>query len=126
MKSTLTLLIASTALTVAIGQPVWSAMRAPADAATAPWFLAIFDNGEKALPLVFVSGDDDDDDDDNRRYRRASREDDDDDDDDDCEGDDDDDDDCRGNARRSAPTGPVAPPSNGLFGTGAPPQVQVN
>ena len=33
---------------------------------------------------------------------------------------------CRGGARNPAPAGTVAPPQNGLFGNGAPPQVQVN
>src|SRR5690606_42074762 len=37
----------------------------------------------------------------------------------------DEDDDRRG-ARNSAPAGTVAPPQNGLFGNGAPPQVQVH
>jgi len=37
----------------------------------------------------------------------------------------DDDDDSRG-AGNPAPAGTVAPPQNGLFGTGAPPQAQVN
>ncbi|TCM88219.1 PepSY domain-containing protein [Rhodovulum steppense] len=37
-----------------------------------------------------------------------------------------DEDDDRGGARNPAPAGSVAPPQNGLFGTGAPPQVQVN
>ncbi|ALI56578.1 PepSY domain-containing protein [Celeribacter marinus] len=37
-----------------------------------------------------------------------------------------DDDDDRSGARNSAPAGSVAPPQNGLFGNGAPPQVQVN
>ena len=37
-----------------------------------------------------------------------------------------DDDDGRGGARNPAPAGTVAPPQNGLFGNGAPPQVQVN
>ena len=55
---------------------------------------------------------------------RRGHDDDDDDDDDDC--DDDDDDECRGGARNPAPAGTVAPPQNGLFGNGAPPQVQVN
>lgn len=36
------------------------------------------------------------------------------------------DDDDRGGARNPAPAGSVAPPQNGLFGNGAPPQVQVN
>ena len=37
----------------------------------------------------------------------------------------DDDDDSRG-VRNPAPAGTVAPPQNGLFGNGTPPQVQVN
>lgn len=36
------------------------------------------------------------------------------------------DEDDRGDTRNPAPTGTVAPPQNGLFGNGAPPQVQVN
>jgi hypothetical protein len=36
-----------------------------------------------------------------------------------------DDDDDRSDARNPAPAGSVAPPQNGLFGNGAPPQVQV-
>ena len=37
-----------------------------------------------------------------------------------------DEDDDPGGARNPAPAGTVAPPQNGLFGNGAPPQVQVN
>ena len=123
MKKTLTLLVASTALTAAIGVPAWSAMQAPADGGLRP-FAALFEESPQAMPLVLASDDDDDDD---RGWREGSRrghDDDDDDDDDDC--DDDDDDDCRGGARNPAPAGTVAPPQNGLFGNGAPPQVQVN
>jgi hypothetical protein len=36
------------------------------------------------------------------------------------------DEDNRGGARNPPPSGTVAPPQNGLFGNGAPPQVQVN
>jgi len=36
------------------------------------------------------------------------------------------DDDDRGGARNPAPAGSAQPPQNGLFGNGAPPQVQVN
>ena len=36
------------------------------------------------------------------------------------------DDDRRGGARTPTPAGTVAPPRNGLFGNGAPPQVRVN
>ena len=123
MRKTLTLLVASTALTAAIGLPAWSAMHAPADESLRP-VAAPFEERAQALPLILAS---DDDDDDNRGYVQSSRrghDDDDDDDDDDC--DDDDDDECRGGARNPAPAGTVAPPQNGLFGNGAPPQVQVN
>ena len=127
MNKTLTLLVASTALTAAIGVPAWSAMQAPAESVLRP-VAALFDEASQDMPLVLASDDDDDDD----RRRDGSRRDDDDDDDDDeddddddCD-DDDDDDDCRGGARNPAPAGTVAPPQNGLFGNGAPPQVQVN
>ncbi|KAA8606105.1 hypothetical protein AL036_15980 [Salipiger aestuarii] len=124
MKKTLTLLAATTALTAAIGVPAWSAMQAPADSMLRP-VAALFDDASQDMPLILASDDDDDD-----RWRDGSRrghddDDDDDEDDDDCD-DDDDDDDCRGGARNPAPAGTVAPPQNGLFGNGAPPQVQVN
>jgi hypothetical protein len=121
MKKTLTLLAATTALTAALGVPAWSAMQAPAEGVLRP-VAALFDDAPQMMPLVLASDDEDDDD---RRWRETSRRghDDDDDDEDDC---DDDDDDCGGGARNPAPAGTVAPPQNGLFGNGAPPQVQVN
>jgi hypothetical protein len=126
MRKTLTFLAASTALTVAIGVPAWSAMQSPSDGVLRP-VAALFDDTPQTMPLVVASDDDDDDD---NRWREGSRrghdDDDDDDDDDDCDDDDDDDDDCRSGARSPAPAGTVAPPQNGLFGNGAPPQVQVN
>ena len=121
MKKTLTLLIASTALTAAIGLPAWSAMHAPEGGALRP-IAALFEDGAQTMPLVLASDDDDDD----RRWRDGSRRGHDDDDHDDEDDDDDDDDDDRGSARNPAPAGAVAPPQNGLFGNGAPPQVQVN
>ena len=124
MKTTLLLLVASTALTAAIGVPAWSAIHAPADGSFRP-FTALFEAGEQTMPLALAS----DDDDEGRRGQDGSRRghDDDDDDDDDDEDDcDDDDDDCRGGPSNPAPAGTVAPPQNGLFGNGAPPQVQVN
>ncbi|WP_199257603.1 hypothetical protein [Paracoccus binzhouensis] len=124
MKKTLTLLVASTALTAAIGVPAWSAMQSPPDSVLRS-VAALFDDAPQAMPLVLASDDDDDDDDRWRDGSRRGHDDDDDDDDDDCD-DDDDDDDCRGGARNPAPAGTVAPPQNGLFGNGAPPQVQVN
>lgn len=118
MKKTLTFLAASTALTVVIGVPAWSAMQAPSDGVLRP-VAALFDDAAQAMPLVLASDDDDDD----NRWREGSRRGHDDD--EDCD-DDDDDDECRGGARNPAPAGTVAPPQNGLFGNGAPPQVQVN
>lgn len=111
MNKTLTLLVASTALTAAIGVPAWSTMQAPAEGILRP-VSALFDEASQDKPLLLASDDD--------RRRDGSRRDDDDDD------DEDDDDDCHGNARNPAPAGTVAPPKNGLFGNGAPPQVQVN
>ncbi|MCB8836298.1 hypothetical protein [Aurantimonas sp. VKM B-3413] len=117
-KKTLTLLVASTALAAAIGVPAWSATKAPADGRSLP-FAALFEEGMQTMPLVLASDDDDD-----RRWWdglwRGHDGDDDDDDDDDDE-----DDDRRGGARNPAPAGTVAPPPNGLFGNGAPPQTQV-
>ncbi|WP_425102194.1 hypothetical protein [Tropicibacter sp. S64] len=118
MNKTLTLLVASTALTAAIGVPAWSAVQARSEVLRP--VAALFDDASQTMPLVLASGDDDDDD---ARWRDGSRRGHDDD--DDCD-DDDDDDDCQGGARNPAPAGTVAPPQNGLFGNGAPPQVQVN
>ena len=119
MRKTLTLLVASTALTAVIGTTAWSAMNAAPDGNPRP-FAAIWQDAAQSLPLILAS-DDDDDDDENRDTRRDH---DDDDDDEDC--DDGDDDDCRGGAPNPAPAGALAPPQNGLFGNSAPPQVQVN
>lgn len=122
MSKTFTLLVASTALAATIGFPAWSAMNVPVDGSPRA-LAALSEDIAGALPLVLASGDDDDDDRGDRETSRRGR-DDDDDDDDDC--DDDDDDECRSDARNAAPNGSVAPPRNGLFGNGAPPQVRVN
>lgn len=118
MKNTLAMLVATTALTAAVGLPAWNAMSTAAEAEERP-FAAPLDDGQKALPFILVS--DDDDDDDNERRRQSGHHDDD----DDCDDDDDDNEACRG-ALNPAPAGSVAPPQNGLFGNGAAPQVQVN
>ena len=81
MKKTLTLLVASTALTAAIGVPAWSAMHTPEGGYLRP-FTALFDEGAQATPLILASDDDDDD----RRWREGSRRGHDDD--DDCDDDD--------------------------------------
>lgn len=121
MRKTLTLLVASTALTAVIGSTAWSAMSTAPDGSTRP-FAAIWQDAAQSLPLILASDDDDDDD----ENRGSLRDHDDDDDEEDCDDDDDDDDDCGTGAPNPAPAGTVAPPQNGLFGNGAPPQVQVN
>lgn len=123
MKRSLSLLIATSALTATVGLPALAGMHGPSG-----WLSALQDSVK--APLVLVSGSDDDDDDDHRHRARGDDDDDhkyrarhdDDDDDDDC---DDDDDDCRG-AMNPAPAGSSAPPQNGLFNNGAAPKVQVN
>lgn len=111
MSKTLTLLFATTALTAAIGLPAWSAMLTPAPGiGTAP-AATVIGSGE-SQPQLWLVDDDDDEHGDGRR------------------GDDEDDDDCEdggcGAANNPAPAGRAAPPENGLFDTGAAPQVQVN
>jgi len=120
MRKTLTLVLASTALTAAIVPPAWSALRASADGGLGA-LAADRKDRQDTLPLVLAS-DDDDDDDDRRSLRSARDGGNDDDDDDDC---DNDDDVCRASSSSPA-TGTAAPPRNGLFGNGAPPKVQVN
>ncbi|MFG1462510.1 hypothetical protein V5F77_06375 [Xanthobacter sp. DSM 24535] len=121
MRKTLTLLVASTTLTAAIGLTAWSAVRSPAIAADRP-IAAVLDDGQEALPLILASDDDDDDDEGEHRRPGHGRGDDDDDDDDDH-----DDDGSGGRAARTpASVDTVTPPQNGLFGNGAPPQVRVN
>lgn len=113
MTKTLSLLLASAALTAAIGVPAWSAMHAPrqGEAATSP--AAAF--GDAAASGLLVLVDEDEDDDENG----ADTED------DDAEDCDDDEDGCgHSPANAPAPAGSVPPPQNGLFGTGAP-QVKV-
>ena len=120
MRKTLILLAASTALTAAIGLPAWSAIHAPADG-NPQSFATFFEDAVPALPLILACNDDDDDDDhSSHKTSRSGHDDDDEDDDDDC------DDGCQGGATKPAPAGTVAPPQNGLFGSGTAPKVQVN
>ncbi len=122
MRKTLTLLVASTALTAVIGTTAWSAMSAAPDGSRRP-FAAIWQDAAQSLPLILASDDDDDDEENHGSWRDH----DDNDDEEDCNDDDnDDDDDCGSGAPNPAPAGTVAPPQNGLFGNGAPPQVRVN
>ena len=125
MKKTLSLLIATTALTAAIGIPAWAMLGTGSGTQS-----AVLQAVEDAAPMLLVDDDEEDDDDDERKGqagRAGHQSDDEDDDDDDDDGDDDDcEDGACGGAKNPAPAGSVAPPSNGLFGTGAPPKVQVN
>ncbi|WP_027055685.1 hypothetical protein [Mesorhizobium erdmanii] len=117
MKKTISILLASTALIAVIGIPAWSAIRGGVSFEGLPdAALGAFREAGASPVLVSDGGGVDR----NRGHslRRA-------DDDDDHEGDEEDDDDG-GNASGPAPAGSVAPPSNGLFGTGAMPKAQVN
>jgi hypothetical protein len=119
MKKTLTRLVATTALTAAIGFPAWSAIRPSADGNLRP-IPALSEDSMQTVPLVLAGSDDGDGKQHARKSVQRGR--------DDSE-DDDDDDEGRGNrngAGNPAPAGSVAPPKNGLFGNGAAPQVQVN
>ena len=119
MKKILILLAASTALTAAVALPAWSALSAPADADQHPFSAVIDAVGDAMEPVLVADGDRDirrrSNDGDDRRHRHHADDD-----------DDDDDVDCGTTTRNPAPAGTVAPPQNGLFGNGAPPQVRVN
>ena len=121
MKKILILLAASTALTAAVALPAWSALSAPSENGQRP-FSAVIDAVHDAVKPVLVADRDRDvrrwsHDDDDHRDRRY---------DDGDDGDDDDDDDDCASARNPTPAGTGAPPQNGLFGNGTPPQVRVN
>ena len=126
MKTTLTLLFTTSALTVALGLPAFAALHASGSATeicgNGVCAMRIAD-GDQTLPLIRVSGDDTDDADEGDRVRRGHDEDCDDD-----EGDDSDGQDCTAasGAGNRAPAGTVAPPANGLFGNGAPPVAVTN
>lgn len=127
MKRTFAILFASTALTVGVGLPAWSAMHdAPRPHASRE---AVEDASDEGATLLFASDDRRSDRDHGRRLGRGDDDDDNDegDDDDDSDDDDDDDDSYRsGAAAGPARAGTVAPPNNGLFGSGEAPKVKVN
>ena len=134
MTSRLSLLFASTALTVALALPALAAIQVQgaAQGACSGACAAAFGADGQPMPPIRVSGDDDDDDD-GGWVRRGH---DDDEDDEDCDDDDDEDDEddeedddddaCIGALGNPAPAGTVAPPANGLFGNGAPPVAVTN
>jgi hypothetical protein len=106
MKTTFAILAATTALGALVTIPAIAANRS-FGADNAPIVFSATAKATETGSLWLVSGDDDDGEDD------------------DCEDDDEDEGDCSMVAPPS-PAGTVAPPANGLFGTGAAPQVQVN
>ncbi len=127
MKRTFAILFASTALTVGVGLPAWSAMHDAARPQASRE--AVEDASDEGANLLFASDDSRRDRDHGRRFGRGDDDDDHDEgDDDDSDDDDDDDDDGyrSGAAAGPAPAGTVAPPNNGLFGNGAAPKVKVN
>ena len=109
MKKTFAILFATTALTVGVGLPAWSAIHdGPRPQASRE---AVGDASDDGATLLFASDDGRRDRDHGRRFGR---------------GDDDDDYGYRGGAAGPAPAGTVTPPNNGLFGSGAAPKVKVN
>ena len=121
MSKTLMILVASTALTAALGVPAWSAMQAPAQGGAVGLLATLADSGGTAARLILVDDDEDDDEGGSVVRRKADEDEDDGEDDDGCE---DDEGSCAAGSSAPAPAGSVAPPQNGLFGTGTP-QVQV-
>jgi hypothetical protein len=129
MNKTLMILVATTALTAAVGVPAWSTIRDATSDTQRP--ARAQDDASGQSRMLYASSEDDDDgyrrqnrrgsDDDDDNYRRSS-----DSDDDGYRGSDDDDDDYGGSANNPAPAGTVAPPQNGLFQNGTPPRVQLN
>ena len=135
MTPRFSLLLASTALTLALGLPSLAAMNTPGQAQgqCSGVCAAVFGGDDGPMPLIRISGDDEDEDDDDGGWFRRGPDDDEDDDDEedddeDCEDEDEDEDedDCPGAVGNPAPAGTVAPPANGLFGTGKPPVAVTN
>lgn len=115
-SKTLTLILASAALTAAIGLPAWSAMHQAAEGDSATPLSSLLGSEQTARPMILADSEDSDDADENEGGSNRA-----DDDDDDCE---EDEGNCGSAAVAPAPAGSVAPPQNGLFGT-EPAQVQV-
>lgn len=119
MKRTLAIVLVSASLVAGIGLPAWSMMRGAdqpegtADAISA----ASRASGIVAVP---ISGDEGVDHGQEHSRRRSG------DGEDHDQGDDEDGDDAEGGNVGPGPAGSVAPPNNGLFGTGTAPKAQVN
>ena len=115
LSKTLAMLVATTALTAVSGLPGQTAVRGHDDGETRA--LAATPDAVQAPPVMLARNDAGGDDDDGEDEGEDEDED----------GGEDDDDDCAGGAGvNPAPSGPVPPPRNGLFGDGAAPTVRVN
>ena len=112
---TLTLFVASAALTAAIGLPAWSAMHQAAEGEAIAPLSSLLGSDQAARPMILADNENDDEDAAGASNRAG------DDDEDSCE---EDEGNCGSAAAAPAPAGSVAPPQNGLFGT-EPAQVQV-
>lgn len=120
MTKSIKILIATTALSAVLGLPAWSAMTS-SDQETANTATEVRPANEPgSKTFIFASGDNGDDRDHENERDDDDRDDDDDDDDDHRRSSDDDD-----NTRNALPTGSVTPPQNGLFESGAKPQVKI-
>lgn len=116
MTKTLTLLLASAALTAAIGLPAWSAMHAASGGEAVAPLTSLFGSDGGDRPMILAE--DDDHEDEGGSVNRSSSDDD--------EGECEDDDGACGKASAApAPAGSVPPPQNGLFDNGAAPKAQV-
>jgi hypothetical protein len=126
MKTKLSLLFKTSALTVALGLPALAAMQSGGNATDicgSDVCAMMVGDGDQPMRLFRVSGDDSDEDHDGGRSRRGH------DDDDHNDGCDDYDGEVCGAASgkgNPAAAGTVAPPANGLFGNGAPPVAVTN
>lgn len=107
MTKTFALILASTAV---IGLPAVGALYAPVGGGVASV------NQQQVAQPILISGEDEEDEDEGEEEGCEEEEEEEDE-------DGSDDDDC---LTQPAPTGPVSPPANGLFGNGAPPTVQIN
>lgn len=114
----LSLVLSAAALTAAFGLPAWSALQSSSPEGASS-LRALLDSAAGLRPLVLADNDDGDEDD-AAEGGRASRSHVEDDDAQDCE---EDDGGCSA-AAPAAPAGSLAPPQNGLFGSGTP-RVQV-
>jgi hypothetical protein len=113
MRKTLALLFVTSSLAALISAPAWSAMHVTPSGDAAP-------TTEQAGRVIVADADE------RSGESGVSKDGEHEDEGDDADGCDDDDGACGSAAKNPAPAGTVAPPQNGLFGSGAAPKVQLN